>query len=315
MAARVISINVSDRKGVRKKPVPHAVIRENTGIEGDAHASSEWHRQVSLLAIESIRKMQAAGLQVGPGDFAENLTTEGIDLLSLPVGTRIRIGGEVTGEVSQIGKVCHTRCAIYRQAGDCVMPKEGIFIRVLTGGAVSEGDEISVFGESDGKVLPGLFTAAVITLSDRGFRGERDDASGPLLAGMIGEIASVVHTETLPDEQNLISERLLHHAGKVDLIITTGGTGLSPRDVTPEATRAVLDREIPGIAEALRAEGLKKTKTAMLSRAVAGVCRGTLVVNLPGSPRAVKESIEVLRDALPHAIEKIRGSDRECARG
>lgn len=144
MSARVVSVNISDKKGVRKKPVAEVVLAAEYGIEGDAHASSAWHRQVSLLALESINKMKEMGLNVSPGDFAENITTEGIDLVSLPVGTRIRIGAEVVGEVSQIGKECHTRCAIYYQAGDCVMPKEGIFIRVLEGGKVKRGDRISV---------------------------------------------------------------------------------------------------------------------------------------------------------------------------
>jgi len=144
MSAKVVSINISDRKGVRKKPVEEAVLRTDYGIEGDAHASSEWHRQVSLLALESIRKMQEMGLDVHPGDFAENITTEGIDLISLPLGTRIQIGRDIIGEVSQIGKECHTRCAIYYQAGDCVMPKEGIFIKVIQGGIVRTGDTVAL---------------------------------------------------------------------------------------------------------------------------------------------------------------------------
>lgn len=144
MRATVVSINVSDKKGIRKKPVGEAAVTADFGIEGDAHASGDWHRQVSLLALESIRKMQDMGLSVGPGDFAENLTTEGIDLLSLPVGSVIQIGDAVRGEVSQIGKVCHARCAIYQQAGDCVMPKEGIFIRITSGGVVRQGDQVAV---------------------------------------------------------------------------------------------------------------------------------------------------------------------------
>jgi MOSC domain-containing protein YiiM len=144
MKAKIVSINISDRKGVRKKPVNEAVIRENYGIEEDAHASEKWHRQVSLLALESIEKMRQMGLEVGPGDFAENITTEGVDLPSLPIGTHISIGSEVEAEVSQIGKVCHSRCAIYHQAGDCVMPKEGIFIKILKGGRIRVGDEIRV---------------------------------------------------------------------------------------------------------------------------------------------------------------------------
>lgn len=144
MRGKIVSINISDRKGIRKRPVEEVILRAEYGIEGDAHASSEWHRQISLLAMESIKKMQSLGLDVKPGDFAENITTEGIDLLSLPIGTHMTIGKGIEVEVSQIGKECHTRCAIYYQAGDCVMPKEGIFVRVLKGGKIRKGDEIIV---------------------------------------------------------------------------------------------------------------------------------------------------------------------------
>ena len=144
MTGKIVSINISDKKGVRKKPVKEAILKTDFGMEGDAHASSKWHRQVSLLALESIKKMQDKGLKVNPGDFAENITTEGIDLLKLPVGTKMIIGSNIEVEVSQIGKVCHTRCEIYNQAGDCVMPKEGIFVKVLKGGKIKEGDEIAV---------------------------------------------------------------------------------------------------------------------------------------------------------------------------
>jgi MOSC domain-containing protein YiiM len=141
MIARIVGVCVSRSKGERKTPVGAAQLRENHGIEGDAHAG-QWHRQVSLLAIESIRKMQELGLKVASGDFAENLTTEGIELYTLPIGTRFAIG-ETLLEVTQIGKECHTRCAIFYQAGDCVMPKEGIFARVLRGGSLAAGDSIS----------------------------------------------------------------------------------------------------------------------------------------------------------------------------
>lgn len=143
---RIVSINISEKKGTKKRPVAEARVDENFGIIGDAHASKEWHRQISLLGIESIEKMRKKGLDVKPGDFAENITTEGIDLLSLPIGSRLKIG-PVIAEVSQIGKECHTRCAIYRQAGDCVMPKEGIFVKVLNGGVITVGDVIEVIDE------------------------------------------------------------------------------------------------------------------------------------------------------------------------
>lgn len=142
MTPRIISLNTSPRKGERKKPVDSALVLENHGIDGDAHASGNWHRQVSLLAMESIEKMRAMGLNVGPGDFAENITTVGIDLVSLPIGARLRLGSEVEAEVTQIGKVCHARCAIYDQAGDCVMPREGIFVKILRGGTLLPGDPV-----------------------------------------------------------------------------------------------------------------------------------------------------------------------------
>jgi MOSC domain-containing protein YiiM len=147
MNASIVSINVSVKKGIRKKPVHSANLIENFGIENDAHASEKWHRQVSLLALESIKKMQAKGLTVGPGDFAENFTTEGIDLVHLPIGTRFSVGEDIEVEVSQIGKVCHNRCAIYQQAGDCVMPKEGIFVKVLKSGTARKGDELKIINE------------------------------------------------------------------------------------------------------------------------------------------------------------------------
>jgi MOSC domain-containing protein YiiM len=138
--ASVLAVCISENKGERKKPVEAVELRENHGIVGDAHAG-DWHRQVSLLAQESIDKMRALGLDVNAGDFAENITTLGIDLVSLPIGTRLQIG-ETLLEVTQIGKECHTRCAIFYQAGDCVMPKEGIFVKVISGGTIRPGDEI-----------------------------------------------------------------------------------------------------------------------------------------------------------------------------
>lgn len=142
MPGRVVAVCISEKKGERKKPVREISVRENYGIEDDAHAG-DWHRQISLLAMESIQKMQAKGLDVTTGDFAENITTEGIDLPSLPIGTRLAIGDTLT-EVTQIGKECHTRCAIFHQAGDCVMPREGIFVKVLRGGTIRNNDTIEI---------------------------------------------------------------------------------------------------------------------------------------------------------------------------
>lgn len=159
-----------------------------------------------------------------------------------------------------------------------------------------------------------MFTVAVLTLSDKGSRGEREDLSGRLITDMIKDIGSVSYYDVLPDNREMIKMRLLEYAGKVDLILTTGGTGLSPRDVTPDATLEIIERQVPGIAEAMRLEGLKKTNRSMLSRAVAGVKGQTLIINLPGSPKAVKENLEVVIDVLTHAIEKIKGDTQDCAR-
>jgi MOSC domain-containing protein YiiM len=141
MKAEVVEVSISKEKGTRKENIPEGVLIENHGFKDDAHAG-DWHRQVSLLAMESIEKIRAKGLDVGPGDFAENITTRGIDLVNLPIGTRLKVGEEVLMEVTQIGKECHTRCAIYYQAGDCVMPREGIFTKVLKGGRVKKSDPI-----------------------------------------------------------------------------------------------------------------------------------------------------------------------------
>jgi MOSC domain-containing protein YiiM len=142
---KVIAVNISSKKGTRKKNVGSSCLLVGLGLQDDAHAAPG-NRQVSLLAQESIDKMTRLGLKVGPGDFAENLTTQGLDLLALPLGTRFRVGEGTLLEVTQIGKVCHTRCAIYYQAGDCVMPKEGIFAQVLEGGEIKVGDKIRVLG-------------------------------------------------------------------------------------------------------------------------------------------------------------------------
>jgi MOSC domain-containing protein YiiM len=142
--ARVVSVGISKEKGIRKDAVASGDLKESYGLIGDAHADSGSHRQVSLLAQESIEKMRRQGYQVGPGDFAENLTCQGVDLVALPLGTRVAVGDGVVLEISQIGKECHAGCAIFKQAGRCIMPKEGVFARVIEGGTVNAGDEIGI---------------------------------------------------------------------------------------------------------------------------------------------------------------------------
>jgi molybdenum cofactor synthesis domain-containing protein len=158
------------------------------------------------------------------------------------------------------------------------------------------------------------YKVAIITVSDKGSKGEREDLSGKVIEEMVSSWAEIVSYEIVPDEKEEIKQAILKVTSEADLILTNGGTGLHPRDVTPDATREVIEREIPGIAEAIRSEGYKKTKTAILSRAIAGVKGKTLIINLPGSPKAVKESLEVVIDALPHALDKIKGDPTECGR-
>ncbi|MEL7608978.1 MAG: molybdenum cofactor synthesis domain-containing protein [Bacillota bacterium] len=303
---RVVSVNISVKKGTVKQPIESAQLKENHGIEGDAHAGA-WHRQISLLASESIDKMIKLGATgLSPGRFAENITTEGIDICSLPIGSRLRLGGALV-EVTQIGKECHHHCEVYRQVGMCIMPTEGIFVKVLEEGQVEPGDPVEIVYRP--------ITAAVLVASDKGHRGEREDLSGPELKKLLEGHALVLEIVVLPDERGRIAEYLKKTAdsGLVDLILTSGGTGFAPRDVTPEATMDAVERLAPGIPEAMRAKSLEITNRAMLSRAVAGIRGRTLIVNMPGSPRAVRECMEVFLPVLEHAIKTVRGETFECA--
>ncbi len=303
---KVIAVCISEKQGTQKETVPCVHLIGDWGIESDAHAG-KWHRQVSLLSHEKIEEFRAGGAEVSDGAFGENLIVSGIDFAALPVGTKFYCN-DVVLELTQIGKECHNGCAIYEKMGRCIMPKEGVFTRVLHGGDIRPGDALKF-------ILP--FRTAVITVSDSGAAGSRNDLSGPVIQEVLNNNGyPVVYTSLLPDERSQISSELRRLADEnlSDLILTTGGTGFSPRDWTPEATKDICEREVPGIPEAIRAYSLTITPKAMLSRATAGIRKETLIINLPGSPKAVKECLEYILPTLSHGLSVLKGNVSNCAR-
>ena len=308
---KVLGICVSEKRGTQKKEVNEAALKENWGIEGDAHAG-DWHRQVSLLSFEKIEAFREKGADVDFGAFGENLIVEGYDLRRLPVGTRFRIG-EAVLELTQIGKECHSHCEIYKKMGDCIMPREGVFTEVVKGGRIRKGDAVEMEAPSPDRP----YTAAVITLSDKGVKGEREDKSGPKICEL-AEAAGYQIRETLllADGIEPLKSQLIRLADQrqMDVIFTTGGTGFSERDLTPEATIQACDRMANGIADAIRNYSMTITPRAMFSRAVSGIRGKTLIINLPGSPKAVAEALEFLLPQLDHGLDILRGTGGECAR-
>lgn len=343
---KIVALCISEARGTVKHAVPQVKLIKDYGIEGDAHAG-HWHRQVSLLSAEQVeafnQRIAASNAQIlekaklatldakesnniaEPGEtekaiiepaiegtFGENILVSGIDLRQLPVGSTLTAGAVIL-KLSQIGKECHSHCQIFHRVGDCIMPREGVFATVEQGGELTTGMEITVELPNPNAPL----RAAVVTLSDKGSRGERVDTAGPRAAELLAAAGyEVVEQVLLPDVQAKIERELkrLADSRQVDLIITTGGTGMAPWDVTPEATLAVATRSVPGIAEAIRAGSLAITKRAMLSRGVSVLRNSTLIVNLPGSKKAVEEALEIVLPVLEHGIRLAKGTDGECGR-
>ena len=316
---KIVALCISEARGTVKHAVEKAKLIKGYGIEGDAHAG-HWHRQVSLLAIEQVesfnQRIAASNAQIlaraVEGTFGENILVRGIDLRKLPVGTLLKAGNVVL-KLSQIGKECHSHCQIFQRVGDCIMPREGVFATVEQGGVITPGMEIAVeLPKADAQLR-----AAVITLSDKGAAGARVDTSGPRAAELLAQAGyEIVEKVLLPDVQVKIERELkrLADSRQVDLIVTTGGTGMAPRDVTPEATMAVATRNVPGIAEAIRTGSLAITNHAMLSRGVSVLRNSTLIVNLPGSKKAVEEALDIVLPTLQHGIRLAKGTDGECGR-
>lgn len=304
---KILSVNISTEKGVIKKPVESIALNE-LGIANDAH-SGEWHRQVSMLGKESFdRFSQMAGRQINYGEFAENITTKGVELVDTKPGDRF-VNKDIELEVTQIGKACHgDSCAIYREVGNCVMPKEGIFLRVKKNGNLKPGDEL--------EYLPKIYKVLVITLSDRAYKGTYDDKSGPAVVGKVDDFFQSIRwqhtldTMVIPDDERMLRGNLLkakEHG--YDLVITTGGTGIGQRDITPDVAKDMLDKEIPGVMEMIRMKYGAEKPNALLSRGVAGIMENTFVYTLPGSVKAVNEYMTEITKTLKHLFLMRMGID------
>jgi len=299
---KVIAVCISEKKGTVKTDVGSCRIIQDYGLENDAHAGSG--RQVSLLSYEKFsefKESNAGRVEIVPGVFGENLLVEGFDFKTLPIGTRFKCGDCIL-ELMQIGKRCHTGCEISKIAGKCIMPVEGVFARVIEGGVVSNGDEFTMISRP--------YRACILTASDRSYNGEREDLSGPCIAKIIGEAGyEVISTSLCPDDEDVLVDTLIKMCDelKPDVIFTTGGTGLSPRDHMPEATKKVAHRDVPGIAEYMRLKSMEITPNAMLSRGVSVIRDNTLIINLPGSPKAVGECLSFILPSLQHGLGLLRG--------
>lgn len=303
----VVSVNISEKKGTIKHPVSEVTIDEN-GILGDAHAGMT-NRLVSLLSGDSIDQFEKViGREISPGEFAENLTTRNLDHTKMTLLDRLKIG-DVELEVTQIGKECHGEaCAIFREVGRCVMPKEGIFCRVITGGTVRAGDDMDH--------IPRRLRSKIITVSDRASRGEYQDRSGPRVRELIEEFARSqrwhvdIDTTVVLDDARILRDELQDaRKASYDVLITTGGTGVGPRDVTSDVVAGECDKLIPGIMEHIRMKYGSENPAALLSRSVAGVLGDTLVYSLPGSVKAVEEYMSEILKSLGHLILMIHAID------
>ena len=300
MKGIIRAVCISEKKGTPKKDVGSVNIIEDFGLENDAHAGSQ--RQVSLLSWDKVEDFKKSGADVKAGDFGENLLIEGFDFKTFPVGTKFKCS-DVILEIIQIGKKCHSACTVTQRTGKCIMPSEGVFARVLHGGKVSVGDEIELL---EGR----RFSASVLVASDRCSKGEREDKSGPVIKEVLENAGYLVTGITLlPDDEEGLYKALCQLADiqKPDVIFTSGGTGFSPRDMMPEATKRAASKDAPGIAEALRAYSMTITPRAMLSRAASVIRNKTLIINMPGSPKAGKECLEYILPVLEHGIPVLRG--------
>jgi molybdenum cofactor synthesis domain-containing protein len=304
---KVVSVNISEEKGTVKRPVEEILI-DKTGVVADAHAGL-WHRQVSMLAQEDIAGFsKEMGREIKPGEFAENISITGIDLGQAAVLDKIQIN-EVELEVSQIGKKCHgDACAIFQEVGKCVMPKKGIFCRVVKGGKIKAGDPVDY--------LPRAFRFLIITLSDRAFAGQYKDRSGPHAKSILEQyfadkrwhcqFDSVLLDDDAAKLRNELTKAI---DDQIDVIFTLGGTGIGQRDIAPETISSLCDKNIPGIMENIRIKFGADKPSALLSRSVAVTADKTQIYALPGSVRAVEEYLGEILKTMEHAVYMMHSLD------
>jgi molybdenum cofactor synthesis domain-containing protein len=262
-----------------------------------------------LLGVESIERFEkTAGRMIRYGEFAENITTQGIDWLSVKPLDRFIIGSAEV-EVTQIGKECHgTSCTIFKEVGKCIMPTEGVFARVIHHGKIKPNDAI--------EYEPKIYKVLIITLSDRASSGEYEDRSGPEIEKLMGDYFSEhslkfeIDRLVIPDDSRKLQHVLMGaRDSRIDFIITTGGTGIGPKDITPEVVKLLLDKEIPGLMEWIRFKYGQENRNAFLSRSIAGVMGHSLVFMLPGSVKAVGEYLSELTGFFQHMIYMLHGID------
>jgi molybdopterin adenylyltransferase len=303
----ILSVNCSEQKGTIKIPCRQAEV-SLLGLAGDAHAGPG-RRQVSLLDKAAIdRFAQTLGRTITPGQFGENLTVSGLPTEGVSPLDRLRFG-DVELEVTQLGKECHGKgCAIFQEVGKCVMPKEGVFTRVLQTGILR--------ANAKGAYLPRTLSVKIITLSDRAATGAYTDRSGPLIRQRIEEFFVPRHWQLefdltiLPDEKSLLDDALSEGlASGTDVIFTTGGTGIGPRDITPEVVSTHCEKFIPGVMENIRQHYGAANPRAWLSRSVAGVAGRTQIYALPGSPKAVDEYLQEIFKILEHVVYTLHDLD------
>jgi molybdopterin adenylyltransferase len=297
------SINTSEKKGTKKFPVNKVILKKRVGITEDAHKGMK-NREISLLSREEIDSFKS---DLPNGSFGENITTKGLDSSKIRLLDYIKVNN-VLLQISKIGKECHDRCHIYKSMGDCIMPKKGYFCRVLKGGVIRSGDK-AIYS-------PRQYKVAIITVSDRASTGVYQDKSGPQIRQKLDEYFSAINRQCdydsflVPDSKiklGICFLKLLFN--NYDLIVTTGGTGVSKRDITIEVVRRFIKKELPGISEFIRNKYGQNNKNALVSRSVVGVNGRTLICAMPGSTNAVTEYMNELIPMFDHLFNMMSDVD------